>query len=340
MITAGQLGINASGSVNMVGPNAVTTLAAAVTGAGNSFAFRDNSTPLTIGEVSLAEDRAAFITGVTTQDGRIALSTTTSGGITVNQPIGSTGGEIDIAVAPGSGFTNNTDSTATLPTAITSGNGNIVVLADAMTLAANSTINAGSGTIVLGPATTGDTIVLGAASSAGTLGLQTTDLATMTAGMIQVGYRTEAATASFTGSIAIDGAGISLNPADVPALLLVTGGAGGTVTQTAPVTFSAAGGSSGHHCRRQREAERRQRGQHAGRLHRQRQQPRVHQRRETDGGGVAGAAAWHRGRWKRVCQLRADGQRRQPAEQSPGRRNRDRRRRYRDHDECGRPDAR
>ena len=113
-----------------------------------------------------------------------------------------------------------------------------------MTLAADNAIDAG--TVVLGPATKGDNIVLGAPSSAGTLGLQTADLATITAGMLEVGYRQEDATASFTGAISIAGAGgISLNPATIPTLLLVTGGSGGTVTQTEPITFSAAGGTLG-----------------------------------------------------------------------------------------------
>ncbi len=244
-ITATELGIDSAGSVNLVGANAVPVLAASVTGSGGSFSFRDDSTPLTIGTVVTNPDPNSTIRGITTNDGRIAVATTTSGGVTANQQIASTGGEVDIAVAPGSTFTNNTDNTAGPATAISSGNGNVVVLADSMTFAANSTINAGSGTVVLGPATTGDSIVLGAPSSAGTLGLQTSELATITAGMIEVGYRTEAATASFTGGISVGGAGITLNPLDAPVLVLVTGGAGGTVTQTEPITFSAAGGTLG-----------------------------------------------------------------------------------------------
>jgi hypothetical protein len=64
--------------------------------------------------------------------------------------------------------------------------------------------------------------------------------------MVQVGYRAEDGTTSFTGSISIAGtAGISVNPADIPTLLLVTGGTLGTVSQTQPVSFSAAGGTLG-----------------------------------------------------------------------------------------------
>jgi filamentous hemagglutinin family protein len=246
VITATDLGISSTGSVSLVAANSVTTLAAVVTDSGSSFSFRDDSTPLIIGKVGFADEERDFISGITTNDGQIALSTTTSGSVTANAQISSTGGEIDVAAAPGSGFTNNTDSTLETPTSISSGNGNVVLLADSMTLATNSTIDAGSGTVVLGPATTSDTIVLGAASTTGTLGLQTSDFATITAGMIEVGYRSEDATALFTGNITIGGtAGISLNPADVPVLLLVTGGSSGTVTQTEPVAFSAPGGTLG-----------------------------------------------------------------------------------------------
>ena len=245
-ITVPALGIVSTGPVSLTGPNAVTLLAASVTDSGSGFAFRDAATALTVGTIIFNADNGNGLRGITTNDGQIALATTVSGGITANQQISSIGGEIDIAVAPGSGFTNNTDSTATPATAISSGNGNVVILADSMTFAANSTINAGTGTVVLGPATTGDNIVLGAPGSAGTLGLQTADLATITAGMLEVGYRTQAAGPSFTGGTSIGGAaGITLNPTDIPTLLLVTGGAGGTITQTEPITFSAAGGSLG-----------------------------------------------------------------------------------------------
>jgi hypothetical protein len=244
-ILAGELGVTAVDSVSLLGPNTVTTLAAKVTGSGSSFAFRDDATQLTIGTVDISDTGVGFVNGITTADGRITVSTTTSGNVTANTQVASTGGEIDIAAAPGSRFINNTESLPTSPSSISSGGGNIVILADAMALAATSTINAGSGTVVLGPATTNDNIMLGAASTAGTLGLQSSDLATIAAGLIQVGYRTEAAAASFTGGISVVGAGITLNPANVPALLLVTGGVGGTVTQTAPITFSAAGGTLG-----------------------------------------------------------------------------------------------
>ena len=231
-ITAANFAITAEGPVSLLAANSVTMLAASVTDSGNGISFRDASTPLGVGTVG-------GIVGITTSDGRVALSTTTSGNVTVNSAIASTGGEIDIAAAPGSGFRNSA--------AIGSSGGNIVLLGDTLALAGvGATVNAGTGTVVLGPATTTLNVVLGAASTGTTLGLQSTDFATITAGMVEVGYRAEDATASFTGDISIGGAaGISLNPAGFPALLLVTGEAGGTVTQTQPVIFTAPGGTLG-----------------------------------------------------------------------------------------------
>ncbi len=249
IVTAAALGVESAGSVNLAAANAVGTIAATVSDAGSSFLFQDAKTPLTVGTVAIPTDNPTFIVGITTNDGRVALSTTGSGNITVNQLVSSTGGEIDIAVAPGSRFINDTigigtnfQSSGTLD----SGGGNIVILADAMTFTPASAVNTGAGTVVLGPATTTENIVLGAASSTGTLGLQSSDLATITAGMIEVGYRAEDATTSFSGNISIGGtAGISLNPALDPALLLVTGGATGTVTQTQPLNFSNFSGTLG-----------------------------------------------------------------------------------------------
>ena len=232
VITAGNLAITAAGSVGLPAANSVTTLAASVTGSGNGIIFRDASTPLSVGTVG-------SVAGISTSDGRIAMSTTTSGNVTVKSAITSTGGEIDIATAPGSGFINSA--------AIGSGGGNIVLLGDTLALAgAGATVNAGTGAVVLGPATTTRNIVLGAASNGTTLGLQSTDFATITAGMVEVGYRAEDATASFTGDISVGGgAGISLNPTGFPALLLVTGGPGGTVKQTQSVNFTGPRGTLG-----------------------------------------------------------------------------------------------
>ena len=181
-------------------------------------------TPLTIGTVG-------NVTGITTIGGNISLATTTAGDITVEAPIASGGGAIAIAAAPGSSFANFDT--------ITSGGGNIILLGDTLTLSSEEggVIDAGTGTVVLGPATPTLNVVLGAPSGEGSLGLQTGDLGTITAGMVQIGYRAEDGTPSFTGNITVAGAaGITPNAANFPGLLLVTGGAG-TVSQTEPISF-------------------------------------------------------------------------------------------------------
>ena len=223
MISVSNLAITSAGPVTLAAANVVGILAASVTG-GQNFNFRDDLTPLTIGTVG-------NVTGITTIGGNISLATTTAGDITVEAPIASGGGAIAIAAAPGSSFANFDT--------ITSGGGNIILLGDTLTLSSEEggVIDAGTGTVVLGPATPTLNVVLGAPSGEGSLGLQTGDLGTITAGMVQIGYRAEDGTPSFTGNITVAGAaGITPNAANFPGLLLVTGGAG-TVSQTEPISF-------------------------------------------------------------------------------------------------------
>jgi filamentous hemagglutinin family protein len=239
-ITANSLGIISTGSVALEAANAVITLAGTVSNSGAGFAFRDDDAGLTVGTVNVGNsDREVDVVGITTNDGRIALATTTAGNVTVNTPISSAGGEIDIAVAPYSDFINNTafpNTNLQTSGSIVSGNGNIAILADTMTFSPASTIEAGSGTLLLGPATLTENVVLGALGGAGTLGLQATDFATMSAGALQVGYRAVNGTASLTGSITIGGTA-DFAPT-FPTVLLVTGG---TVTQTQPISFATGG---------------------------------------------------------------------------------------------------
>src|SRR4029077_2441751 len=148
-----------------------------VTGTGD-FLFRDDSTSLTLGPVGI-------LGGITTNGGRVAVATTTSGGITLAAQGGITsgGGEIDISVAAGGTFTNS----AIVSSAAAGGGGTIVILADAMTLSTGG-IDPDMGTVVLGPRSTTNNIALGAASSAGTLGLQQSDLNSILATrMLQIG---------------------------------------------------------------------------------------------------------------------------------------------------------
>jgi len=231
-IIVGNLAISSLGPVSLTAANAVGTLAASVTGAGNGFAFRNDSAALTIGGIAVTG--GPTINGITSAGGPILLATTTAGDIAVEAPIASNGGAISIATAPGGSFAND----AAISSIGAGGDGNIVLLGDTLALATETgAVDAGTATVVLGPATSGLNIVLGAASSAQSLGLQTNDFGTITAGMVQVGYRALDGTASFTGDISIGGtAGIALTTANFPALLLVTGGAG-TVSQSEPISF-------------------------------------------------------------------------------------------------------
>ena len=96
-------------------------------------------------------------------------------------------------------------------------------------------ITAGSGTVVLGPATLTNSIALGGAGSSGMLGLVQSDLDSISAEQLQIGYRNTDGTASLTGNINI-ASPITINTSQVPSLLLVTGG---SVTQSTGATITA-----------------------------------------------------------------------------------------------------
>ncbi len=126
---------SSSGAVTLTSPtNAVQAFAAASL---SSIALVDK-TALTIGTVD-------GVNGITTTNGQIQVATKGGGAITIASPIASGGGEIDIAAAPGFGVNNTT-------TSITSGNGNIVLLGDSMSLSGGAgSVNAGGGTVVFRP---------------------------------------------------------------------------------------------------------------------------------------------------------------------------------------------
>jgi filamentous hemagglutinin family protein len=240
-ITAGNLEVEATGQVALGGPNAVGLLSATISGAANGFLFRNDQRDLTI--QSVPGDGTGFA-GLTTNGGSIEVVTTgtsTSGfNLTIanNPPLGtvvSSGGGPITLMAGGHGgtFTNGG--------AIASGglttSGNIVILADAMTLSAGS-INAGgsgtSGSVVLGPVASTNSVALGT-SSAGALSLLPADLASISAGMLQIGYLNTDGTPSFTGNINI-ASPIAINTTQIPSLLLVTGG---SVTESSGAKITA-----------------------------------------------------------------------------------------------------
>ena len=219
-ITAAGLGLKAAGAVILTQANAVGTLAAQVSGSGNGLQFSDAATALTIGNTG-------GVDGIQTANGGVSLATTTSGNISVGRQILTNGGEVDIAVAPGGTFTATDQINAT---GGGNSNGNIVIVADAMSVSGSGLLNAGpantGATVVLTPATKSEAIALGTVSSTGTLGLSTTLLNNaVQGGMLQIGDP------SVSGNINI-AAALNPNANQYRALLLVAGASGGTVTQT------------------------------------------------------------------------------------------------------------
>jgi filamentous hemagglutinin family protein len=259
------LGIQAGGTVTMDEANQIGTLNAVVNGgATKNLTFRNAGAPLMLNntvlgnQVSVSFDPATgipnypsapsgVVVGGINQPGTPAPAIATNGGfltvvttgtsstgfdLTVDAPVTSSGGPITL-MAGGSGATFLNSST------VNSTSADIAILADAMTLSAG-TIGAGSaGTVLLGPMMPTNSIVLGSASSAGTLGFMSGDLATVTAGMLQIGYRNQNAP-SLTGNINI-ASPLTINTSLVPSLLLVTGGlvtqsSGATITKLIPTS--------------------------------------------------------------------------------------------------------
>jgi filamentous hemagglutinin family protein len=88
-ITANALAVTAANAVTLSGDNAVGTVAASVTGAGQGFSFNNTSKALPI-------DNVGAVTGITTNGGNVLLSTTSSGNIALNQPVNVTTGTVTL----------------------------------------------------------------------------------------------------------------------------------------------------------------------------------------------------------------------------------------------------
>ena len=247
------LGIIAGGSVAMNQANRAGILAGFDDGgATNSFVYRNDAVPLTIGALSAPTLGVAFdaATGIPSLANMTGLATNPLSGITTNgsavtvATTGGTAGVSPLTVAPavsiasgggaitmmaggtGATFTNNgtIDSAAAAPAAA----GNIAIVADAISFgspsAISGTINAGTtGTVMLGPFTAANEIALGATGSPGVFGLAPTDLASISAGLLQVGYRNVNGTPSLTGNIDV-AAPITISTTKIGGLRLVTGG--------------------------------------------------------------------------------------------------------------------
>jgi hypothetical protein len=119
-IISATLAITAVGPVSMADPNQVGTLAASVTGAGNSFLFRNDSLDLAIGTVGA-------VVGITTNGGAITLETTNSGNLALSQAV-STGSSAVSTVTLTSAGTISGNGAITAGTLTGSSGGNASIL--------------------------------------------------------------------------------------------------------------------------------------------------------------------------------------------------------------------
>jgi filamentous hemagglutinin family protein len=222
-ISASVLDITSVGAVSLPSANAVGTLAFTVSGAGNDFLYRNDKHALVLGFDDGTSDG--------TDGGNLSVVTTgtsTSGfdlTIPADETVFSTGGNMTF-MAGGLGGTFKNSGAVVSTAASPAKAGNIVALADAMSLAAgtlDATTAGASGSVVLGPATAADSVALGAAGSAGVLGLLPADLASITAGGLQVGYRGITGAPLLTGNISIP-TPLVIDTAKIASLLLATGG--------------------------------------------------------------------------------------------------------------------
>jgi filamentous hemagglutinin family protein len=110
-VTGSSLEISAAGPVSLPDTNAVQILAGQVTGSQNSFSFRDDGVILTVGSAGpLLETgtgtppnnrmlSVAALSGVTTNNGNIALTTTTSGDLELNRAVNAGTGSVGLTSA-------------------------------------------------------------------------------------------------------------------------------------------------------------------------------------------------------------------------------------------------
>ncbi len=207
--------------------NGIAQTAGVLAGFANGdFKFVNHNAPLTIGQVQLS--CGCVDTGIQTNSGDIDLATTGAGAIEVDDLV-LAGNNVNIAVAPGNGFTNATGFGSGIGAF-----GAVTILADQMNLSGGEIVTPG-GIVVLAPATPTDNIVLGGPGGPGVLSLQQVDLDSIQSGAIQIGYRNVDGTPSLTSNITI-ASDITIDTDFITGLLLVTGGsvteAGGGIIGT------------------------------------------------------------------------------------------------------------
>jgi len=144
------------------GTNAVGTVSGAATVAGKSFSFVDGASPLTVGTVD-------GLSGITTNAGLVGVQVFVLGGSLM------------------------------VSSAISTGGGNITLIADTMSLGA--AVDSGAGIVLLEPELFARPINLGGVPIVNDLNLLQADLNNVTAGVLRIGSLSDTAGLSFGGAI-------------------------------------------------------------------------------------------------------------------------------------------
>jgi len=217
-ITAGALGVIAAGGpVTLDQANAVGTLAGSVGFAASDFRFNNTGTSLTVGTVT-ASGPFAGATGVTTNDGLIRLTTTTSGDLTLTQAVSAVNSGVALTAAG---------------TISESGSGLVSTSASLITTSAGGTTLGGANAIASFNATN---------TTGGAISLTNTAAPLTVTGIIQTGgggitiNNTGALT--LTGGVSADGGTISLTASGIISEV------GGTLSTTGTLFTSSAGGTT------------------------------------------------------------------------------------------------
>ena len=268
-IVAKNLAVMALNAVALTGANKVGTVAASVTGASQGFSLNNTLTSLTV-------DTVGVVTGIATNNGNVVLSTTTSGGMALNQNIGAGTGNVTLTAAGGINQTGGSITAATLTgsssggaaTSLTnanlvtnlgafSSNGPSFAFTNNQALTTTGVLNA-AGNLAL-TTTTGD-LTLGAnvsssvnkltLISAGTIGQSAGSIVASTLSLTSAGGATLTGTANAIGSlgsIQIGGAGdfALVNTGSVGVAGPVTGATNVSInSDTIGVTGSIAAGTA------------------------------------------------------------------------------------------------
>ena len=218
------LSLDVTGNVTLEdGGNDVTNLAASVSGAGSTFAFRDLDDIAIVG--------IGFVNGVSTNNGNLVISTANGPIIVTNTAAAAdvNAGASTASLTAGSGATDFLIQLQ--PSANLTGLGGVQLMADNIDLATGATVNAGAATATLSGFNAGTLIDLGGADATNTLGLTDSELDGINAATLRIG-----STSSFV-NVTISS---QISPNNIGTLALSTGGGivDGTAGEQADITVA------------------------------------------------------------------------------------------------------